>query len=841
MLKTYDDFFAEAQEYKNILTKYKNTGEVFTDPNFHPTAEIKEYRYSFSKNHVWKRIDEYYKAPLFKPEAIDSNFIKQGELGDCYFLSALSRLARQPDLVESLFDDQSKYILGEEKDSINIKCGAVVIYFHAFGRETPVLIDTLIPFKRGTRTPRFSHPTDLNVSPWFCLVEKAYAKLNGTYTSIDGGTLPGAIYSLFGYFPDVRWVNQLKQPRKVRKMSPFDRLMKYQRKGSVMGAAIHLQYLTKGITQEDLLDLGLITGHSYVVMKVRNQSGINFVCLRNPWGGHEWLGDWSDTSEKWTDELKEALGMQESEDGSFWMDDKDFLNYFNKIDISRPIPPEYNSKIFFMQMEPGPHDGKPVSSAEANVANRTNYAIEITEPIRKGEKCKLYIIIERRRQSFDPATKQYINPTQFTTVIMNTKGQKITPDVYNHTSDAQVITTPQDLIGITQLVRANRHIYTVFVQRIQKSPYTEDCYIQVFCKYQFKIYNIDNPAEVIQDVQTGGIAFDNYSVLHPDIAPKLLKKKVGRKVVSSIYTESKEETKEEESKLVAKPVTAKVGSDDEEEEEEIHVTKEELDKAKAKAEEEAKAKEKAEEEAKAAMEEVNRLKAQMKEMEEKIAEREKKLKEESDKEKQDKLEKELEAEKSLYETSKITFKKKKKSANNLCQKAQKKKNELDEADKYASYLLDSFKPEKKPKITLKVKNLKEKIEIFIPGEKNDFPKSDSDSDSDPKPKKSSTKLSASSDSDDEKPSKTAKKLSTSSDDDDDKPLKAKKKLTSSSSASASGDEEPVKAVKKPEKTEKPEKPEKTEKPKEDTDDSKPKKTKGRSTGIRRYIPKTKPV
>ena len=77
---------------------------------------------------------------------------------------------------------------------------------------------------------------------------------------------------------------------------------------------------------------------AYLLMKARTEEGKNFLCLRNPWGDHEWLGDWSDTSECWTEHLKEALGMQEADDGIFWMIEDDFFYYFTSIDIARPIP-----------------------------------------------------------------------------------------------------------------------------------------------------------------------------------------------------------------------------------------------------------------------------------------------------------------------------------------------------------------------------------------------------------------------------------------------------------------------------------------------------------------------
>ena len=53
--------------------------------------------------------------------------------------------------------------------------------------------------------------------------------------------------------------------------------------------------------------------------------------LRNTWHRHEWDGDWSDKSDKWTPELKERLGYTDEDDGIFWMDFKDFWKTYYTI------------------------------------------------------------------------------------------------------------------------------------------------------------------------------------------------------------------------------------------------------------------------------------------------------------------------------------------------------------------------------------------------------------------------------------------------------------------------------------------------------------------------------
>ena len=57
---------------------------------------------------------------------------------------------------------------------------------------------------------------------------------------------------------------------------------------------------------------GLVDGHAYSVLlavKVTDNEGkpCNIVKIRNPHHEYEWKGDWSDKSEKWTEEWKKKL------------------------------------------------------------------------------------------------------------------------------------------------------------------------------------------------------------------------------------------------------------------------------------------------------------------------------------------------------------------------------------------------------------------------------------------------------------------------------------------------------------------------------------------------------
>lgn len=70
---------------------------------------------------------------------------------------------------------------------------------------------------------------------------------------------------------------------------------------------------------------GLLFPHAYTVLHAVKVQGFKMVCIRNPWGMHEWKGPWCDQGEEWKihSSLAEALQRDFSNDGGFWMEWED--------------------------------------------------------------------------------------------------------------------------------------------------------------------------------------------------------------------------------------------------------------------------------------------------------------------------------------------------------------------------------------------------------------------------------------------------------------------------------------------------------------------------------------
>lgn len=520
--KKYIDFNEEAKQLENILIKYKNTRVQFVDPNFHPKLKIKELsKFEFNTKAIsWKRIDELYNAPLFQKDLINPNFIFQGSLADCYFISAITRVASEPYLVKSFFNIETpEKILGPVQDSINIKCGAVVVYFYCFGRRTPVLIDTLVPTIRDGKL-KFSRPLDTTKSPWFCLVEKAYAKLNGSYSNIESGFSSEAIYSFFLYDPIIKEIGDLTSHEKISKMTVFDRLMKYQKQGAVMSASIHLYNNFNNVTKKEINQKNLVLNHSYSLLKARKCGNKCFILLKNPWGKKEWNGPWSKNSPLWTSKLKEELEYNEIQNGTFWMNSKDFFRYFTFFMISKPIHPEWFCRRFCVQLTPGKHDGYELTNKRSRIEMKPNFVFQVTTPIPDGKKCRFHIIVERRSRQFKNKKKNSQYP-EYCIFFGNAKGKKLnSKNIFNCKSE---MFFSSDLISsFTYDVYSNDTITTIILNRLNKSNFTEDFYVLLYSKFDFKLYNLDYPEYLMNEVENRGVVFENYSKKNPEISLPLV-------------------------------------------------------------------------------------------------------------------------------------------------------------------------------------------------------------------------------------------------------------------------------------------------------------------------------
>jgi len=116
-------------------------------------------------------------------DGVEPDDIQQRGLGNCYFLATLSAMAEFPKNIENIFYTKEANAAG---------CYLVSIFVN--GVPTPIIIDDYIPCRYGQ--PAFS--TTKTKEIWAILLEKAYAKLQGTYARTEGGQTQVACAHMMG-------------------------------------------------------------------------------------------------------------------------------------------------------------------------------------------------------------------------------------------------------------------------------------------------------------------------------------------------------------------------------------------------------------------------------------------------------------------------------------------------------------------------------------------------------------------------------------------------------------------------------------------------------------------
>lgn len=89
---------------------------------------------------------------------------------------------------------------------------------------------------------------------------------------------------------------------------------------------------------------GVISGHAYSLISIHEflhkGKNVRLLKLRNPWGQGEWKGNWSDSSNLWTPELRKKIGCTEADDGTFFIPLEDYMSHFSATSICMENNPQ---------------------------------------------------------------------------------------------------------------------------------------------------------------------------------------------------------------------------------------------------------------------------------------------------------------------------------------------------------------------------------------------------------------------------------------------------------------------------------------------------------------------
>ena len=168
------------------------------------------------------------------------------------------------------------------------------------GEPREVVIDDLFPYDQYKEEWAFSRSNQNEI--WVLILEKVWAKIYGSYHRIEAGTTGEAFPFLTGA-PSGVLMHEMydEKPDLLWKL-----LDKADSRGYIMTTAVSSQGSSADDNPNDMTKVGLVDAHAYsliaaIEVNISMLSKEKLLLIRNPWGFREWSGDWSDTSEKWTE------------------------------------------------------------------------------------------------------------------------------------------------------------------------------------------------------------------------------------------------------------------------------------------------------------------------------------------------------------------------------------------------------------------------------------------------------------------------------------------------------------------------------------------------------------
>ncbi|CAF3728593.1 unnamed protein product [Adineta steineri] len=333
------------QIYSDLIQQH-NINNLFKDSEFSNIKSSLYYTPGFNRtldNVIWKRpyASEICSNPEFIVKEANRFDLDQGQLGNCWFISAVSMITQNATIFERVCPLDQTY---DKK----YYAGIFHFRFWQFGQWVDVVVDDYLPTinNRLIFCQNIKEPNEF----WAALLEKAYAKLSYSYEGTDAGQTTDALIDMTG------GIEESFNTKDIKDKDQFWQTMGIALKHDAM---VGCSITPDPTEREAKMTNGLIKGHAYAVtaavrVKLTTNEIVQIVRCRNPWGNEvEWKGAWSDGDlnnwNKVDQHTREQLHYQKQADGEFWMLYSDWLKNFEQIQICNLSPDSFEGQLTAQQ------------------------------------------------------------------------------------------------------------------------------------------------------------------------------------------------------------------------------------------------------------------------------------------------------------------------------------------------------------------------------------------------------------------------------------------------------------------------------------------------------------
>ncbi|KAG5506485.1 hypothetical protein JKF63_05988 [Porcisia hertigi] len=334
---------------EDVLQVCIENGIPFVDPEFPPcqasldTGASKPFMpLAWARPQMFLPEEMASQVRLFRAK-VKPGCVDAGDLGDSWLMCSVASLTEDPVQLMGMFRHPEGKVAAQREHAV----GAYRVTFNKNGWWRSVVVDSYLPVSGGKL--KYAKSATDPAEIWPAILQKAYAKLHGSYAKICSGDPLHALQDMTG-FSTMRFDDSLTEGR------ASDGLFKELVNGIKVGYTVICSTPGRGSHDKDqelyeaYAQVGLATGHAYTILEARHieSKDLRIVKARNAWGrGTGWKGNWSNDDTTWdaNPDVAEECNFTREEDGTFWISWRDAQKYFNGGGVCFSHQPVYDYRI----------------------------------------------------------------------------------------------------------------------------------------------------------------------------------------------------------------------------------------------------------------------------------------------------------------------------------------------------------------------------------------------------------------------------------------------------------------------------------------------------------------